>query len=103
MSSQMNRIVLAIALLFVPLSAQAGEIGYPEISIFEDLEMVRLLHKRGGFRFLPKAVTTAARRFESVGPFRQQALNLYLWTRYQLGTDPERIAHLYSYDRPQRL
>lgn len=27
MSSQMNRIVLAIALLFVPLSAQAGEIG----------------------------------------------------------------------------
>ena len=62
--------------------------GYPEVSIFEDLEMVRLLHKRGGFRFLPQAVTTAARRFESVGPLRQQALNLYLWTRYQLGTDP---------------
>ena len=77
--------------------------GYPEVSIFEDLEMVRLLHKRGGFRFLPQAVTTAARRFESVGPLRQQAFNLYLWTRYQLGTDPERIAHLYSYDRPQRL
>ena len=73
--------------------------GYPEVSIFEDLEMVRLLHKRGGFRFLPQAVTTAARRFESVGPLRQQALNFYLWTRYQLGADPERIAHLYSYDR----
>ena len=61
--------------------------------------MVRLLHARGGFRFLPRAVTTAARRFEAAGPFRQQALNLYLWLRYQAGTDPERLAHLYSYHR----
>ena len=73
--------------------------GFPKVPIFEDLELVRLLHQRGGFRFLSRAVTTAARRFESVGPLRQQALNSYLWVRYQLGTDPERIAHLYSYDR----
>ncbi len=76
--------------------------GFPKVPIFEDLEMVRLLHQRGGFRFLSRAVTTAARRFESVGPLRQQALNSYLWVRYQLGTDPERIAHLYSYDRKKR-
>ena len=73
--------------------------GYPNVSIFEDLEMVGRLHNRGGFRFLPQTITTAARRFESVGPLRQQALNVYLWTRYQLGTDPERLAHLYSYHR----
>ena len=76
--------------------------GFPEVSIFEDLEMVRLLHRRGGFRFLSQAVTTAARRFETVGPLRQQLLNTYLWTRYQLGTDPERIAHLYSYHQQKR-
>ncbi len=77
--------------------------GFPEVPIFEDLEMVRLLYRRGGFRFLSRAITTAARRFESVGPLRQQLLNISLWMRYQLGADPERIAHLYSYDRPQRL
>ncbi len=77
--------------------------GFPEVSIFEDLEMVRLLYRRGGFRFLSRAIPTAARRFESVGPLRQQLLNISLWMRYQLGADPERIAHLYSYDRPQRL
>ena len=76
--------------------------GFPEVPIFEDLEMVRLLHRRGGFRFLPQAVTTAARRFEAVGPLRQQLLNIYLWTRYQLGTNPARIAHLYSYHRENR-
>ena len=85
--------------LFVRRSVFEALGGYPDVSIFEDLEMVRRLHKRGGFRFLPRAITTAARRFESVGPLRQQALNTYLWTRYQLGTDPERIAHLYSYHR----
>lgn len=76
--------------------------GFPEVPIFEDLEMVRLLDKRGGFRFLPRALTTAARRFETVGPLRQQLLNTYLWTRYQLGTNPERIAHLYSYHQQKR-
>jgi len=74
--------------------------GFPVIPVFEDLEMVRTLHRRGGFRFVPRAVTTAARRFQAVGPLRQQLLNTYLWTRYQLGTDPERIAHLYAYDAP---
>ena len=89
--------------LFVRRSVFEALGGFPEVSIFEDLEMVRLLHRRGGFRFLAQAVTTAARRFETIGPLRQQLLNTYLWTRYQLGTDPERIAHLYSYSRPQRL
>ena len=76
--------------------------GFPDVPIFEDLEMVRLLHQRGGFRFLPQALTTAARRFETVGPLRQQLLNTYLWTRYQLGANPERIAHLYSYHQQKR-
>ena len=45
--------------------------GFTKISIFEDPEMVRLLYQRGGFCFLSQTVTTAARRFESVGPLRQ--------------------------------
>lgn len=71
--------------------------GFPEVPIFEDLELVQLLHQRGGFRFLPQAVTTAARRFEQYGPLHQQLRNTYLWLRYQTGTPPEQLAHLYPY------
>ncbi len=98
----MPRICFGDRGLFVRRSVFEALGGFPEVSIFEDLEMVRLLHRRGGFRFLSQFVTTAARRFETVGPLRQQLLNTYLWTRYQLGTDPERIAHLYSYHQQKR-
>ncbi len=72
--------------------------GFPELPIFEDLEMVRLLYRRGGFRFLPQAVTTSARRFERYGTLRQQLRNGYLWLRYVLGADPHEVAHHYRYD-----
>ncbi|HMB94273.1 MAG TPA: TIGR04283 family arsenosugar biosynthesis glycosyltransferase [Rhodothermales bacterium] len=71
--------------------------GFPDVPMFEDLELVQMLHQRGGFRFLPQAVTTAARRFEQYGLFRQQLRNTYLWLRYQTGTPPEQLAHLYPY------
>ena len=69
--------------------------GFPEWPLFEDLELAARLSKHGGFCFLDTAVTTSARRFRRHGPVRQQLLNLYLWTHYMLGTDPERVAHLY--------
>ena len=74
--------------------------GFPDVPIFEDLEMVRLLQRRGGFRFLPAYVTTAARRFDEYGVLRQQLRNLYLWVNYQAGVDPHRLNHLYSYSPP---
>ena len=72
--------------------------GYPDWPIFEDLEIARRLYERGGFRFMPQAVTTSARRFEQVGAFRQQLRNLRLWLHYVSGTDPASVAHLYPYD-----
>ncbi len=72
--------------------------GFPEIPIFEDLEMVRLLHRRGGFHFLKQPVNTSARRFRRVGPIRQQLRNTYLWCHFMLGTDPQRVARRYSYE-----
>lgn len=89
--------------LFVRRAVFEAVGGFPDVPIFEDLEMVRRLHQRGGFCFLPQAVITAARRFQAVGPLRQQLLNIYLWTRYQLGTDPNRIAHLYSYHQEKSV
>lgn len=71
--------------------------GFTPIPAFEDLEMARMLHQRGGFHYLPQAVVTSSRRFRKNGPLRQQLRNTYLWLHYLLGTDPHHIAHLYKY------
>lgn len=72
--------------------------GFPPVPMFEDLELVRRLHRRGGFRFLPQYVTTAARRFHRYGPLRQQLLNTTLWLRYVSGADLEPLRARYRYD-----
>lgn len=74
--------------------------GFPPISIFEDIEMSKMLHRRGTFVFLEEAVVTSARRFETYGTFRQQLLNSYLWSRYLLGASPGELAPYYAYDEP---
>ncbi|MEZ4700881.1 MAG: TIGR04283 family arsenosugar biosynthesis glycosyltransferase [Rhodothermales bacterium] len=83
--------------LFVRRAVFEAIDGFQEIPAFEDLEIVRRLHRRGRFAFLPDYVTTAARRFDEHGHLRQQLLNSYLWTRYLLGTPPEKLAALYRY------
>ena len=88
--------------LFVRRSVFETLGGFAPIPIFEDLELVRRLHRRGGFRFLPGYVVTAARRFERNGPLRQQMRNLYLWLHFMRGSDPERLAHLYRYSSDVR-
>lgn len=71
--------------------------GFPEWPLFEDLELAHRLARRGGFQFLPLAVTTSSRRFSQTGPLRQQLRNTLLWCHYLAGTDPRRLAALYPY------
>lgn len=73
--------------------------GYPDLPIFEDIELVCKLHERGGFVFLKKSVTSSARRFRERGPFLQQLQNIYLWARYAIGTDPKTLASWYPYGK----
>lgn len=87
--------------LFVRRSVFEEVGGFPRIPIFEDLQMVRLLHQRGRFRFLTAPVTTAARRFEQNGPILQQLRNGYLWLGFMLGADPHKAARLYPYKMAQ--
>jgi len=61
--------------------------------------MAARLDAYGRFRFLNTAVTTLSRRFRQNGPLQQQLRNLYLWLHYIIGTDPERLAHLYQYPK----
>lgn len=83
--------------LFVRRSVFEEVGGFPDQPIFEDLELVKTLHRRGGFRFLPQAVSTSSRRFEAHGMFKQQMLNSYLWVRYQLGAPVDTLAPFYPY------
>lgn len=85
---------------FAERSAFEAVGGFPEWPIFEDLELADRLQAHGGFRFLDAAVTTSARRFHRHGLLRQQLRNLYLWSHYMRGTDPERVAHLYHDPAP---
>jgi len=73
--------------------------GFPDWPLFEDLEFAARLNELGRFHFLHAAVTTSARRFRRQGPLRQQLRNLYLWSHYMWGTDPNHVAHLY-HDTP---
>lgn len=82
--------------LFVRRSVFEHVHGFPEIPLFEDLAIVRLLHKRGGFRFLKPTVVTSARRFTASGVLWQQCLNIFLWIAYHLGADPENLAQRYN-------
>ncbi|MDX1531431.1 MAG: TIGR04283 family arsenosugar biosynthesis glycosyltransferase [Rhodothermales bacterium] len=83
--------------LFVRRSVFDAVGGFPEQPLFEDLDLVRALRRRGRFVFLDAAVTTSARRFEAGGPFRQQLRNLVIWAGWLVGADPARLRHLYPY------
>ncbi len=85
--------------LFTTRAAFNAVGGFPDWPLFEDLKLADRLHDRGTFRFLRQTVTTSARRFQQYGPLRQQLHNLYLWTHYVIGTDPERLAHRYAHTR----
>ena len=83
--------------LFVRRSVFEAIGGFPLIPVFEDLELVRTLYRRGKFRFLDAHVTTSARRFKSKGDVRQQLVNFMLWSGYLLGLAPSRLARFYPY------
>jgi rSAM/selenodomain-associated transferase 2 len=83
--------------LFVRKHVFEGIGGFPDLPLFEDLELARRLHRRGRFKFLDAFVTTSSRRFLEHGPFRQQLRNSYLWLHYMAGSDPHRLTHLYPY------
>ena len=72
--------------------------GFPDVPIFEDVELARRLARRRRLTRLSMPVTTSARRFEASGSVRQQVRNAALWLAYMVGADPERLARAYRYD-----
>ena len=70
--------------------------GFPELPLMEDLEMSRILRRRGRLAVLPVTVTASARRLIEQGPWRMTVLMQVLKLQYFLGVDPERIRRRYE-------
>lgn len=70
--------------------------GFPELPLMEDLEMSRMLRRRGRLVVLDATVTAAARRLQQRGPWRMTVLMQWLKLQYLLGVDPERIRRQYE-------
>ena len=69
--------------------------GFPELPLMEDLELARLLRRRGRVATSPLPVLTSARRWESLGVVRVTLLNQFFLLAYLLGMPPRRLANWY--------
>lgn len=69
--------------------------GFPELPIMEDAVMARRLQRHGRLRILPVPVTTSARRWQRLGPWRTVLQNQLIIAGYLVGIDPTRLARWY--------
>lgn len=69
--------------------------GFPRIAIMEDYVFVKLAQKQGKIRTLSEAVTTSARRWQTLGPLRTTLINQLMILGYHLGVSPEKLASFY--------
>ena len=71
--------------------------GYQNISLMEDLEIMRRIRKRGDrIIILKKRVQTSSRRWASEGIIRCTLRNWFIRTRYYLGEKPDRLEKYYK-------
>jgi rSAM/selenodomain-associated transferase 2 len=82
--------------IFVRASVYREIGGFKPIPLFEDLDLVRRLKKRGRLVHLPSAVVTSSRRFEG----RSFALTFIRWAilqaLYWAGVNPHLLNRLYA-------
>lgn len=82
--------------IFARRSAYERAGGMPPIPLFEDLDLVRRLQRRGRFVHVPSTVVASSRRFEG----RSFALTYAGWIVLQLlywaGVPPRTLARLYA-------
>lgn len=70
--------------------------GFPPLPLMEDLEISRILRRRGRLVVLPTTLTASARRLVEQGVWRMIVLMQVLKLQYLLGVDPERIRRRYE-------
>lgn len=69
---------------------------FPDWPLFEDVEILSRLRRRGRLGHAAGTVHASARRFEARGVVRQLARNLFLYTLFSLGVAPHRLQRRYG-------
>lgn len=69
--------------------------NFPDRTIMEDFELVRLLRQRGRVLTLPLAVNTSARRWRKHGILRVWIINQLMIAEYWIGLSDTRLARVY--------
>ena len=73
--------------------------GFPNLTLFEDVELCRKARSKTKIYKLPAFVTTSARRFETKGTLKTQLLNGLYILQYLVGKDPDKIYKKYFRDK----
>lgn len=73
--------------------------GFPQISLLEDLELVRKLRQLGRLKILPAAVLTSGRRWQNCGVWRTTAVNQLVILGHILGIPIDNLARFYKRKR----
>jgi rSAM/selenodomain-associated transferase 2 len=73
--------------------------GFPNLTIFEDLELCRKARSKTKIYKLPAFVTTSARRFETIGILKNQLFNGLYILQYLVGIHPDKIYKKYFRDK----
>jgi hypothetical protein len=92
------RIFLGDQAIFVRKAAFRSLGGFPEIPLFEDLELSRRLARLGRTALMEGEVVASGRRFDREGNLRQLLRNVYLTLLFLAGADPGRLARRYPSD-----
>jgi len=66
--------------------------GFAEISLMEDMDLVRRTRAIGSIRIVPQAAVTSGRRWESAGVLRMTLVNLSCAIGFQLGVPTAQLA-----------
>jgi len=69
--------------------------GYRNLVFLEDVDFLKRLLRQGRFVILPDPVITSARRFQRLGPVRQQLRNILVVGLFELGVPVRFLSRLY--------
>lgn len=82
--------------LFATREAYEACGGFPHQPLFEEVQLVRRLRRRGTFRLLREPIGVSTRRWERDGWIARTLHNRWLALRYACGASPERLAAAYA-------
>jgi rSAM/selenodomain-associated transferase 2 len=69
--------------------------GFPNVTLMEDAEFFRLLHRFGRVRLVDRRLKTSARRYEQLGRVRVTFAYGLIATLFALGISPTKLASIY--------